>query len=592
MEESHDWTPQWAKTAVWYQIFPERFRNGDPTNDPTLADIRGARPHDQTSPWQIHPWTSDWYQLQPYEQQNGQDIWFNLVRRRYGGDLQGVLDKLDYLQDLGVTAIYLNPVFESPSHHKYDGTLYHHIDRTLGPDPSGDQSLMAGEDPADPATWVWTAADRLALKLIREVHARDMQVIFDGVFNHVGITNPFFQDVVKHQRRSRYQDWFSIDCWDDPALGTRFAYTGWWGVRELPEWRQDQNGIVDGPKEYIFAATRRWMAPYGDPAEGVDGWRLDVAFCVQHQFWKDWRILVKSINPQAYLTGELILPLEQLKAYFQGDEFDAMMNYQFAYACAEYFIDREKRLRTSEFDALLTELREAFGERVAYVQQNLTDSHDTDRLGSQIVNLDGVAFRDESYHIYSKAAKNPAYDTRKPGLAEIQTQKLITMFMMTYVGAPMIYYGDEAGMWGAGDPCCRKPMVWDDLEYEPEAVLPDGNLRADPDTVEVNRDLLQTYQRLIRIRRQHPALSLGDFQTLLTDDERQIYAFRRRLEAQTVVVALNSADQPQQLELQAAGAAAWKDVLNGGAEQLPQDGKVRLQLAPRWGSVLVGIQPI
>jgi glycosidase len=155
----------------------------------------------------------------------------------------------------------------------------------------------------------------------------------------------------------------------------------------------------------------------------------------------------------------------------------------------------------------------------------------------------------------------------------------------------MIYYGDEAGMWGAGDPCCRKPMVWDDLEYEPEVVLPDGNRRANPDTVEVNRDLLQTYQRLIRIRRQHPALSLGDFQTLLTDDERQIYAFRRGLEAQTVVVALNSADQPQQLELQAAGVAAWTDVLNGGAEQLPQDGKVRLQLAPRWGSVLVAGQP-
>lgn len=180
------WVPEWAKKAIWYQIFPERFCNGDSNGNPTLAMIEGAWPHDQTSPWQIHPWTSDWYELQPYEQANGQGLWHNLLRRRYGGDLQGIIDKLDYLQDLGISAIYLNPIFESPSHHKYDGTLYHHIEPTFGPDPEGDRLLIAKENPADPESWPWTTADKLALQLIKEVHKRGMGIIFDGVFNHMG----------------------------------------------------------------------------------------------------------------------------------------------------------------------------------------------------------------------------------------------------------------------------------------------------------------------------------------------------------------------------------------------------------------------
>lgn len=590
---SQDWVPQWAKTAVWYQIFPERFRNGNPTSNPTLADIEGAWPHDLTSPWQIHPWTSDWYELQPYEKENGQNIWFNLIRRRYGGDLQGILDRADYLQDLGITAIYLNPVFESPSHHKYDGALYHHIDRTLGPDPEGDKALIAHEDPGDPSTWVWTAADQLALNLIREFHRRGIHIIFDGVFNHVGINNPFFQDVIKNQQRSRYKDWFSIDAWDDPDKGTDFAYTGWRGVPELPEWRQNENGIVDGPKQYIFDITKRWMAPYGDPTDGIDGWRLDMAFYVKHPFWKDWRKHVKSINPEAYLTAEVLSaedvdPIGLLKPYLQGDEFDAVMNYNFGFACAEYFINQKKRITTSEFDSLLRDLREAIDPGVSYVQQNLIDSHDTNRLGSHIVNSDGEPYRDFlTYHTFSKTSENPHYDPRKPTQAEYETQKLIALFMMTYVGAPMIYSGDEVGMWGANDPCCRKPMVWADMEYQPEVSLPDGTTRDTPDTVEVNTDLLQTYKTLIHIRHQYLALSLGDFETVLTDDQHEIYAYRRTFEEKTLVIALNSTRQTQQVELNLAGTGNVKDVLNNHSKYAMQDGKVRLPLSPLWGSILV-----
>ena len=131
--------PAWAASAVWYQIFPERFRNGDPSNDPTADDIRGADPLSPPQEWQIHPWGSDWYRLQPYERANGDKSKINthLLRRRYGGDLQGILEKLDYLQALGITALYLNPVFTAPSLHKYDGATYHHIDPQLWAGPRG-----------------------------------------------------------------------------------------------------------------------------------------------------------------------------------------------------------------------------------------------------------------------------------------------------------------------------------------------------------------------------------------------------------------------------------------------------------------------
>jgi glycosidase len=217
-----DFTPDWSKGVVWYQVFPERFNNGDPSNDPKVTDQNGAYPFDDTSAFEIHPWTSDWYQLQPYERRNGKSIWYNIQRRRYGGDLQGIIDKLDYLQSLGINAIYLTPIFWSPSSHKYDALCYHHVDPTFGPDPEGDKKLMEKENPINPASWVWTKADLLALQLIKEVHKRNMYIIFDGVFNHMGVKNFAFRDVEKNQQASPYKDWFTIESWRDAAKGTEF----------------------------------------------------------------------------------------------------------------------------------------------------------------------------------------------------------------------------------------------------------------------------------------------------------------------------------------------------------------------------------
>jgi glycosidase len=334
--QTEEFVPQWAKRVVWYQIFPERFRDGDKGNNPTVIDIAGSDPKEPPKSWNIHPWGSDWYQLQYYEKTNGEpEMWKHILRRRYGGDLQGVIDKLDYLHELGITAIYLNPVFQSPSLHKYDGESYHHIDPNFGPDPEEDRKLIATENPLKPETWVWTSADELALKLIDEAHNKGIKIIFDGVFNHLGYNSFAFQDVLKNQEKSPYKDWFIIKSWDNPKTGSKFDYEGWFGVKSLPELKEDSTGIVAGPKKYIFDATKRWMNPKGKGiAHGIDGWRLDVAFCVGHPFWKKWRQHVRAINPEAYMTAEIVDTPDKVKPYMQGDEFDGEMNYNFAFASA------------------------------------------------------------------------------------------------------------------------------------------------------------------------------------------------------------------------------------------------------------------
>ncbi len=583
-----EYVPQWAKKVVWYQIFPERFRNGDPDNDPTLESIKGAFPNDSTSPWQIHPWTSDWYELQPYEKENGKDIWYNIQRRRYGGDLQGILDKLDYLQDLGITALYLNPVFEAPSAHKYDASTFHHIDPHFGPDPEGDKELVKSEIPDDPSTWVWTSADKLFLKLIDEVHKRGMRIIIDGVFNHTGTEFWAFKDVVKNQQNSKYKDWYKITSWDDEEKGTRFEYQGWFGVKELPEFNQDENGIADGPKQYIFDITKRWMDPNGDddPSDGIDGWRLDVAYMIPHSFWKEWHRVVKKINPDAYLTAEVIGDIQSIKPYTRKDEFDAVMNYNFLFLTAEYFIDDSTAISTTEFDDKLLMLRSSFPIGVSYVMQNLFDSHDTQRLASHIVNRDKYKIRNWNEAFQLTKAINPDYDTRKPNEEEINRMKLMLIFQMTYVGAPYVYYGDEAGMWGANDPDCRKPMVWDDLQYDPEVYLPDQTKRAVPDTVEFNKELFEFYKKLIHIRNKYEALQLGTFKVRTLSDKEGVYVYERVYKNTKIIVALNKGKKKHLISLYTPYKGFFKNLLNPKQKMRSAGGKLVFSLRPGEGKII------
>ena len=560
-----DFTPQWSKGIVWYQIFPERFNNGDPTNDPKVSDQNGAYPFDDTSAFQIHPWTSDWYRLQPYEQKNGKSIYFNIQRRRYGGDLQGVINKLDYIQSLGVNAIYMTPIFWSPSSHKYDALCYHHVDPTFGPDPEGDKELIEKEDPLKPESWVWTKADLLALKLIDEVHKRKMYIIFDGVFNHLGVKNFAFQDVVKNQQHSAYKDWFSITSWNDSVKGTRFDYKGWFGIKTLPELREDSSGIVTGPKEYIFNSTKRWMNPMNKGvAHGIDGWRLDVAYNVGHPFWKEWRKWVKSINPSAYLTAELVDPIEKTRPYLLGDEFDATMNYNFAFIVHDFFIQDTSASTATEFDKKLKELRQAFGEGVAFNMQNLMNSHDATRLASAVANPDGVKFGDwGKYFNWSQKSNNRNYNARKPTPAQRQKQKLVIAFQMLYLGSPMFFYGDEAGMWGANDPDCRKPMVWSERKYDAETYNPNQS-QHEADEVVFDKDMFDWYKKFIGLRRQYECIRLGSYTTLRVDDENKLYGFSRKLGNEEVIVIINRGNKPVSFSHAVLKTNKFKNVLTPG----------------------------
>ncbi len=570
--------PSWARDAVWYQIFPERFRNGDPANDPRLEDI-----NEGTIPgWSIKAWGSDWYAMDEWERAKYGKVFPSIFRRRYGGDLKGILEKLDYLESLGVNAIYLNPVFRSPSLHKYDGSCFHHIEETFGPDPEGDRRMIAAaNETEDPSTWVWTSADRLFLSLVREVHRRGMRLIIDGVFNHSGRTFFAFQDLLENRQSSRYTSWYTIERWDD-SLADGFKYKGWFGIRDLPEFRRDANGVDPTYRRYVYDITRRWMAPEGRVEDGVDGWRLDVAFCLPHGFWKDWRRHVKSINPEAYITGEVV---EIAPEYLRGDEFDGLMNYPFAYAAVEFFVDRAGRIPPSVFDRKLRELREAYPPEITSVMQNLYSSHDCSRLSSIIVNPD-MNFRDFGGHFNrSKVENTRSYRIDRGDAADAATHRLMVTFQMTYPGAPMVYYGNEAGMTGANDPDCRKPMLWEDLTYEDEVVHPHEGMTRTRERNAVDRDLVDHYRRMIRLRRDHAALRRGTYETVLVDDERSLYAFARAYAGERIVVVINGGTTEQEAVVPAPGSA--EDLLGDGARTRPVDGTVSVRVPPRDARILL-----
>ncbi|GIV58671.1 MAG: alpha-amylase [Rhodothermaceae bacterium] len=544
--------PAWAADAVWYQIFPERFRNGDPSNDPVRASIEF--PERAPENWHVMPWTADWYARADWERAMGDNFYDSVFHRRYGGDLQGVLDRLGYLDSLGVTALYFNPVFWARSLHKYDGNTYHHIDPYFGPDPEGDLALIATET-SDPATWHWTAADSLFLRLVREVHARGMRLIIDGVFNHTGRDFFAFADLRKNQQNSPYRDWYIVKAFDDPATPEdEFDYEGWWGVKTLPVFADNAEGtdLAPGPKQYVFDATARWMDPNGDgdPSDGIDGWRLDVANEVPVGFWADWNAYVRRLNPEAFTVSEV---WEEAGDFLREGGFSSTMNYHaFAIPVKGFLIDGT--LPASEFAALLDARRAAFDPARRYAVQNLIDSHDTERVASMIVNAgrydDYIKPEWFDYDRGERASPrgDAGYLVRKPNARERDLQRLIALFQMTYVGAPMLYYGTEAGMWGADDPDDRMPMVWPELAYAPQAADPLGRPRT-PDPVAFDAELYDFYRAAIHLRRAHPSLCRGDFRVLATDDAAQMLAFARTLEDEMLVVVLNRSDAPGALDV-------------------------------------------
>jgi cyclomaltodextrinase / maltogenic alpha-amylase / neopullulanase len=534
--------PSWSKDAIWYQIFPERFSNGDKNNDPTIESLDGTWPYDKQVDWEVMPWTDDWYKLQSWEVNNNQGFYYNAQLRRYGGDLQGIINKLDYLKDLGINAIYLNPIFESPSSHKYGAKYFHHIDNNFGPDPIQDEKIWAAENPNEPETWQWTSADKLFLKLIQEVHSRDMRIIIDGVFNHVGIPFWALEDVAKNGKSSNYVDWFTVKSWDNPNTPeNEFEYEGWFGIKDLAEFKEDEFGLIPPVKAHIKAITERWMDPDGDgdPEDGIDGWRLDVADMVNINFWKVFRGWVEEINPDAYLTGEVwwedFMHNKMFNAYpwLKGDAFHAVMNYRFGDAMFKFFINQDKKVTATEFANLINGMINDYGYESILNIQNLIGSHDNERFASACANPD--RWIDHSNNMQY----NPEFIIRKPNQFERKIQKQIIAFQFMFPGAPYIYYGDEVGMWGADDPDERKPMVWSELTYEDETHHPFGEKRQ-VDTIEVEEDMLTFYKWMISLRNNYSVLRNGDFEINIADDNTGIFIFTRMNRNEKIISVFNS----------------------------------------------------
>jgi cyclomaltodextrinase / maltogenic alpha-amylase / neopullulanase len=530
-------TPEWAQHAVWYQIFPERFRNGDKGNDPANTSA----------------WTMKWASTPPPApapvpapdlaggrggRGGGGGRGNNPGNRHYGGDIQGIQEELPYLRSLGVTCLYLNPIFRSPSIHKYDTADYRHLDDNFG--VARDAAEDSGET-EDPATWKWTSSDKLFLDFVAEAHRQGFKVVIDGVFNHAGSQFGPFLDLRRNGQKSEYADWFTVSKWD-PLTWISF------GDRpggNMPEFKKDPvTGLAAGPRDFVFNITRRWLAPDGNPSRGVDGFRLDYAQNVPRVFWVAYRKFVKSIKPDAYIAGEIWTPAT---SYLEGDAWDATMQYPFSNALQAFFIDGPpKKISATVFARRLQQFGIVYPFQVSINQMNLLDSHDTDRWASRFVNADRPPAP-------SPAGGRRNYNNAKPTDVEWRRMEQSLAVQMTAVGAPMVYYGDEAGMWGGTDPDDRQPMIWQDLgAYD------------DPD-VKFNRELFDRYVRLIAIHRRFPALQTGFARTLLADDARSVLVYSRDLGDEHVYVIVNRSDGAQSIELPigpSRGDASWIDWLD------------------------------
>lgn len=452
-------TPAWALGAVWYNVFPERFDNANPASDqgwPNATPI---------------PWDQDWFAVTPDEleasanraiadprrfadapRRSRPPLHDTVFERRYGGDLQGLTRRLDHIQSLGATALWLCPVFDSDSLHKYDAADHRHIDPHLA-HPVAPAQTHRPFSP-DPAEWGWTPADRFFLdELLPAAKSRGFRLILDGVWNHIGTAHPAFQDALERGSASPFFDWFEI------RLDTSGHAAGWraWDRTNgnLPAFRQIEGDLAPGPKDHVFHVTSRWMDPNadGDPSDGIDGWRLDVANEVGFPFWRDWRAHVREINPDAALYGELWFDGSD---YFGGAAFDAQMNYPLAFVLLPW-------LSGVQNPEIARDIERTMNHHPATVlaQMNLLASHDTARLVSLLANP-GLGY-DQGAGLN---ASN--FNRDRPPPEAYERLELAYAVLNALPGSPMVFAGDEIGVWGGDDPENRKPLPWPDLAKDPE----------------------------------------------------------------------------------------------------------------------------
>jgi len=558
-ESSTTEPPQWSKEQIWYQIFVERFNNGDTTNDPTPENIYAAsnfRPVPEG--WSITPWTSNWYKTEPWADELGGDFYAKLQYRRFGGDLQGIIDKLDYLQELGITGIYFNPINDAPSLHKFDARNWRHIDVNFGPDPEGDNKIIASEKLNDPSTWKWTSADKLFLKLVDELHSRGIKVIVDYSWNHTGVEFPAFKDVIENQENSPYADWYDIIEFDNPDTEeNEFDYVAWAGYKSLPEIKKVdvtterhhgkpyEGNINEGAKKHIYEVSKRWLAPNGDISKGIDGYRLDVADQIGLGFWRDYHDYIKSVNPEAYLIGEIWWEkwpdkLMDPVPYMQGDIFDAVMFYQIFRPARYFFAETDIKLDAKQLKDSLEFYWGNLKKPMRYSQMLTAATHDSPRMLTSFDNKGG-------YKVWAKPNDDSTYQTGKPAPETYNRVKLYLMHQFTIPGSPQIWNGDEMGMWGADDPDCRKPLWWPEFTFEDEYRNNFQKGEKVYDNVGFNKELFDFYKEIISIRKENPVLTNGDIEFLTAEGNKLMY--RRYDKNDEILVLFNMEDDAQVFDL-------------------------------------------
>jgi cyclomaltodextrinase / maltogenic alpha-amylase / neopullulanase len=475
-------TPEWAKNGIMYQIFVDRFFNGNPANNQDFhewyySNCKTPPPKGKLLPknHEYFHFERDWYEYSTLKQNpympKGKPDWWSF----YGGDIEGIRKKLPYLEELGITIIYLNPIFEAKSNHKYDATDYMKID----PHFASIQDFHL---------------------FVKDAHKRGIHIIIDVAFNHTGETFWAFRDCVEKGQDSQYWQWYDWKKWPLPSplpddFNPKDYYQCWWGVKDLPDLNYDlslthpyENAVTDINKaapnwpvvDYILDVAEFWLRDMD-----IDGFRLDVPEEVPFWFWKLFRQRVKMIKPDAYIVGEIWFRATE---WVNTDYFDAVMNYAFFKDPAlKFFLNRQ--ISASEFDRQIQQGLVVYPVQAAQTMMNILGTHDTYRI-------------------------------REITKGKIDPLKLAIIFQMTFVGIPHIYYGDEIGMMGASDPDNRRPFNW---KYE-----------TDPLAVEL-RDF---YKKLISIRKTYKLLSDGDYKTILTKGH--ILIFSRHNSKDAIYIVLNN----------------------------------------------------
>lgn len=514
-------TPDWAKGAVMYQIFTDRFYNGDKSNDVE---------------------TNEYYYIGDYSRRvtNWDKYPANMgVREFYGGDLQGVMDKLDYLQELGVEVVYFNPLFVSPSNHKYDIQDYDYIDPHYGkivddggevlPDGVTDNSQATKYKKRTTGLKNLEASNELFIKLVEELHRRGMKVILDGVFNHCGSFNKWMDRERIYEGEKDYEPGAYISA-DSPYRSYfRFFkegpenwpyngnYDGWWGHDTLPKLNYEDSVKLEN---YILYIGRKWVSP----PYNVDGWRLDVAADLgrsneyNHDFWKKFRTAVKDANPSALILAEHYGdPSDWLK----GDEWDTVMNYDAFMEPITWFLTGMEKHSDEAREELLGNIDNFIGSMAHHMSNMLTPSLQV--AMNELSNHDHSRFLTRTNHMVGRV------EHLGPEAANEYVNKAVmreaVVMQMTWVGAPTIYYGDEAGVCGFTDPDNRRTYPWGREDYE----------------------LIAFHKEAIRIHKEHPALRTGSLKIL--GGEENVLSYARFKGNDRIVIVINNRSERTEVKV-------------------------------------------